>query len=160
MKILSGSSSNFAPKWFLNLIICSSTSPQQQAVSYGFGNGGTESPSEAWLATWWQFWTHIYSLRQFWGVAARVKKSHQDYKEVKLDHHLLLCTNQDKRPHGDKTSQELRMLSSVAINCQVNKECHEFRFSIVCIIISVSNVTTSQSFFGQVRSPHHSEQKS
>ena len=106
MKILSGSSSNFAPKWFLNLIICSSTSPQQQAVSYGFGNGGTESPSEAWLATWWQFWTHIYSLHQFWGVAARVKKSHQDYKEVKLDHHLLLCTNQDKRPHGDKKKKK------------------------------------------------------
>ena len=116
MKTLSGSSSNFAPKWFLNLIICSSTSPQQQAVSYGFGNGGTESPSEAWLATWWQFWTHIYSLRQFWGVAARVKKSHQDYKEVKLDHHLLLCTNQDKRPHGDKKEEEV--LSSLVVSAQ------------------------------------------
>ena len=46
-----------------------------------------------------------------------------------------------------KTSQELRMLSSVTINCQVNKDCHEFRFSIVCIVISVSNVTTSQRFF-------------
>ena len=33
-------------------------------------------------------------------------------------------------------------------------------FSIVCIVMSVSNVTTSQhrkGFFGQVRSPHHAE---
>ena len=123
MKILSGSSSNFAPKWFLNLIICSSTSPQHQAVSYGFGNGGTESPSEAWLATWWQFWTHIYSLRQFWGVAARVKKSHQDYKEVKLDHHLLLCTNQDKRPHGDKKEEE--------VNIKLGRFCTIFIIALV-----------------------------
>ena len=37
-----------------------------------------------------------------------------------------------------KTSQELRMLSSVTINC------HEFRFSIVRIVISVSNVPSLQ----------------
>ena len=36
------------------------------------------------------------------------------------------------------------MLSSVTINCQVNKDCHEFRFSIVRIVISVSNVTSLQ----------------
>ena len=40
-----------------------------------------------------------------------------------------------------KTSQELRMLSSVTINCQGNKDCHESRFTIVSIVISVSNVT-------------------
>ena len=39
-------------------------------------------------------------------------------------------------PEFQKTSQELRMLSSVTINC------HEFRFSIVRIVISVSNVTS------------------
>ena len=39
-------------------------------------------------------------------------------------------------------SQELRMLSSVPINCQLTKNCHEFRFSIVRIVISVSNVTS------------------
>ena len=37
-----------------------------------------------------------------------------------------------------KISQELRMLSSVTINC--HKDCHEFRFSIVRIVVSVSNV--------------------
>ena len=38
------------------------------------------------------------------------------------------------------TSQELQMLSSVTINCQVFKDCHEFRFLIVRIVNSVSNV--------------------
>jgi len=42
-----------------------------------------------------------------------------------------------------KTSQELQMLSSVTTNCQVNSDCHEFRFSIV---ISVSNVTSLQDW--------------
>ena len=43
-----------------------------------------------------------------------------------------------------KNSQELRMLSSVTINCQVDNDSHEFRFSIVRIAISVSNVTSLQ----------------
>ena len=39
-----------------------------------------------------------------------------------------------------KTSQELQMLSSVILSG--NKYCHQFRFSIVRIVISVSNVTS------------------
>ena len=34
------------------------------------------------------------------------------------------------------------MLSSVTIKCQINKDCHKSRFSIVSIVISVSNVTS------------------
>ena len=44
-----------------------------------------------------------------------------------------------------KTSQELRMLSSVTINCQVNKDCHEFRFSIVRIVQIVVNCQNCQN---------------
>ena len=42
-----------------------------------------------------------------------------------------------------KILQELRMLSSVRINCQVTNDCHEFRISIVSIVIIVSNVKSS-----------------
>ena len=38
-----------------------------------------------------------------------------------------------------ETSQELRMLSSVTINCQVSNDCHEFRFPIVRIVIRVAD---------------------
>ena len=42
-------------------------------------------------------------------------------------------------PHGIsgviiETLQELRMLPSVNLNCQVKKNCHDFRFSIVRIV--------------------------
>ena len=39
-----------------------------------------------------------------------------------------------------KTLQALQMLSSVTLKC--HKDCHEFRFSIVRIVVSVSNVTS------------------
>ena len=39
------------------------------------------------------------------------------------------------------------------VYCNSAKDCHEFRFSIVCIVIGVSSVTTSQRFF-LVRSGH------
>ena len=41
-----------------------------------------------------------------------------------------------------KTSQELRMLSSVTINCQVTKIVVKSRFSIVSTVFSVANVTS------------------
>ena len=42
-----------------------------------------------------------------------------------------------------KTAQELQMLSNVTLNCQAgSKDCHEFRFSFVRIVITVSNVTS------------------
>ena len=48
------------------------------------------------------------------------------------------CQNQE-------TSQELRMLSSVTIKCQVTKivmnSGYEFRLSIVRIVVGVSNVS-------------------
>ena len=34
------------------------------------------------------------------------------------------------------------LLSSVTIKCQINKDCHKSKFSIVSIVISVSNVTS------------------
>ena len=43
-----------------------------------------------------------------------------------------------------KTLQELRMLSSVTLDLSGYKDCHEFRFSIVRIVISVSIVTSLQ----------------
>ena len=43
-----------------------------------------------------------------------------------------------------KTSQELRMLSSVTINCQVTKIVINPGSQLSDIVISVANVTTSQ----------------
>ena len=69
------------------------------------------------------------------------------------------------------------MLSSVTLNCQVNKDCHEFRFSIVKNVSQMSQVSKIALwrcslnvffivivfvlvfvivFFGQVMSSHHS----
>ena len=46
------------------------------------------------------------------------------------------------RQYYTKTSQELQMLSSVTLNCQGRSYCHEFRFSIVRIVItSVSQMS-------------------
>ena len=50
-------------------------------------------------------------------------------------HSSIKCPRADRR----QTPQELRMLSSVTI------DCHEFRFSIVRFVISVSKVTSLQA---------------
>ena len=79
-----------------------------------------------------------------------------------------------KIQHCKKTLQELRMLSSVTIKCEINKDCHKSRLSLVSIVISVSNVTSPYDcsfrvfsnvfvfviFFGHVMSSYHSEQMS
>ena len=76
-------------------------------------------------------------------------------------------------------SKHARIANVVTLNCQENKNCHEFRFSIVRIVISVSKVTSLQDcslgvlseggryvgryvgryiFFDQAMSPDHSHQ--
>ena len=59
-------------------------------------------------------------------------------------HKIVLCIFSEEIFMIDikKTSQELRMLSSVTIS---NKDCHESRSSIVSIVISVSNHLSQMS---------------
>jgi len=54
----------------------------------------------------------------------------------------LICSTIAQLFEIEKTSQDLRMLSSVTPNCQATKKCHEFRISIFRIVLSVSNVTS------------------
>ena len=74
-------------------------------------------------------------------------------------------------PSLDETSQELRMLSSVALNCQVTmtgvnsgsqlSEMSTISHKFTCHVMCLSwYFILSLSFFGQVMSPHHSHKMS
>ena len=69
---------------------------------------------------------------------------------ISCNHIFLLITQKNPSQMDIRDAfrkQELRMLSTVTLIVG-NKDCHEFRFSIVRIVISVSNVTSQEIVFG------------
>ena len=57
----------------------------------------------------------------------------------------------------EETSQELRMLSSVTLDCQVTKIVMNSGSQLSALYLVSQMSQHRKGFFGQVRSPHHAE---
>ena len=93
------------------------------------------------------FWLKLYltnfQLIELGGVHAQFGRPFVSLtRDASLRLRVIVRMMKMEMNHHQKTSQELRMLSSVTLNCQVNKDCQEIKFSIVRNLISVSNVTS------------------
>ena len=97
--------------------------------------------------SWLPRGSHILVLNCGWVVVKRSKLCNENTNSMFIWHiwpfltYYISCFMKN-RNFSLKILQELRMLSSVLINCQVTKICHESRFLIVSIVISVLNVTS------------------